>query len=155
MSADGTKQTAVVDGGQIYVCSAIGAHKVGIGTTNPQGVLDVNGSIFQRGSVLHADYVFGTDYELESIDEHSEFMWHHKHLAAIPETKVDENGREIIEVGAHRRGIVEELEKANIYIEQLHKRIKDLKRQNETIEARLAALEACAAKPTVSRQGGL
>jgi hypothetical protein len=40
--------------------------KVGIGTTNPQGRLDVNGPIYQRGGVLHADYVFKTAYKMES-----------------------------------------------------------------------------------------
>jgi hypothetical protein len=84
---------------------------------------------------LHADYVFEPDYELESIDEHSEFMWKHKHLKAIQKRQVDENGMEIIEVGAHRRGIVEELETAHIYIEQLNNRIK-------TLEEKLAKLEA-------------
>ncbi|MFB0525581.1 MAG: hypothetical protein ACETVZ_08550, partial [Phycisphaerae bacterium] len=108
--------------------------EIGIGTTSPQGKLDVNGSIYQRGSQLHADYVFEPDYKLETIDEHSEFMWQNKHLPAIPEAKVDEKGNEIIEVGAHRKGIVEELEKAHIYIEQLHKRIK-------TLEEKLAELE--------------
>jgi len=107
---------------------------VGIGTLSPNGKLDVNGSIYQRGGVLHADYVFEPGYELESIDEHSEFMWREKHLPALPEAKVDENGQEIIEVGAHRKGIVEELEKAHIYIEQLHK-------HNKALEKRVAALE--------------
>ena len=53
---------------------------------------------------------------------------------AIPEARVDEAGRQIVEVGAHRRGIVEELEKAHIYIEQLHNR-------NVELEKRIAALE--------------
>jgi len=93
--------------------------KVGIGTTTPKGALDVNGSIYQRGSVLHADYVFGVDYKLESIEEHADYMWKNKHLKAIPKQTMDENGQEIVEVGSHSRGIVEELEKAHIYIEQL------------------------------------
>ena len=38
--------------------------------------------------------------------------------------EVDENGREIIRIGSHRKGIVEELEKAHIYIEQLNIKIK-------------------------------
>ena len=110
------------------------AGNVGIGTTDPNGKLDVNGSIYQRGSSLHADYVFEAGYELESIDEHSEVMWQNKYLPAIPKARRDENGREILEIGAHRKGIVEELEKAHIYIEQLHK-------QNKTLEERVAALE--------------
>ena len=102
---------------------------VGIGTTAPKGKLDVNGSIYQRGIQLHADYVFEPGYELESIEEHSGFMWLNRHLAGIPKAKVDDNGQEIIEVGAHRKGIVEELEKAHIYIEQLHKENKEIKKQ--------------------------
>ena len=111
---------------------------VGIGTQNPRGTLDVNGSIFQRGSMLHADYVFEPDYQLESIEEHAEFMWKNKHLKAIPKAKVDKNGREIVEVGAHRKGIVEELEKAHIYIEQLHNRIKILEATINKLATRLA-----------------
>jgi hypothetical protein len=114
---------------------------VGIGTVDPQGTLDVNGSIYQRGSELHADYVFEPNYRLESITEHTEFMWKNKCLKAIPKAKVDENGQEIIEVGAHRRGIVEELEKAHIYIEQLHKQINTIEERNKEIEERLAKLE--------------
>jgi hypothetical protein len=94
-----------------------------------------SGSIYQRGSQLHADYVFEPGYDLEPIDNHSEYMLRDKHLPAIPKAKVDENGQHIIEVGAHRKGIVEELEKAHIYIDQLHKRIS-------TLEEKLAKLEA-------------
>lgn len=108
---------------------------VGIGTTSPAGTLDVNGSIYQRGGLLHSDYVFKPDYELESIDEHSQFMWQQGHLKAIPKAEIDADGQEVVELGAHRRGMVEELEKAHIYIEQLNERIKIL-------EEKLARLEA-------------
>ncbi len=101
---------------------------VGIGTQSPIGMLDVNGSIYQRGSTLHADYVFEEDYTLESIKEHADFMWNKKHLPAIPKAQRDENGNEIVEVGAHRKGIVEELEKAHIYISQLEERIINLEK---------------------------
>ena len=99
---------------------------VGIGTTNPGGKLDVNGAIYQRGGVLHADYVFEPGYELESIEEHAQYMWQNKHLEAVPKVKIDENGQEVLEIGAHRRGILEELEKAHIYIQQLNERIETL-----------------------------
>jgi hypothetical protein len=108
---------------------------VGIGTLLPSGKLDVNGSIYQRGSILHADYVFESNYKLESIDEHSVAMWREKHLPAVPKAQRDETGQEIVEIGAQNKGVVEELEKAHIYIEQLNKRITIL-------EERLAKLEA-------------
>jgi len=44
----------------------------------------------------------------------------------MPKATVDENGNEIVEVGSHRKGIVEELEKAHIYIAQLEERIKKI-----------------------------
>jgi len=131
-------------GGDIAFCTThlermriLSGGNVGIGTTNPQGKLDVNGSIYQRGGLLHADYVFEPGYELEPIEEHSESMWQNKHLPAIPKGKLDEDGQEIVEVGAHRRGIVEELEKAHIYIEQLHKRVKALEEKLMKLEAGL------------------
>jgi len=100
---------------------AIMGGEVGIGTTTPQGTLDVNGAIYQRGGLLHADYVFTDDYLLESIEEHSEFMWNRKHLPAVPKAKKDEEGSDIIEWGEHNRGMLEELEKAHVYIDQLNK----------------------------------
>ena len=39
---------------------------------------------------------------------------------------LDENNQEVMDIGAHRKGILEELEKAHIYIEQLNERIKVL-----------------------------
>jgi hypothetical protein len=111
-----------------------GNGNVGIGTASPGGKLDVDGSIYQRGGVLHADYVFEPDYELESIEEHADYMWQNKHLNSVPEAKIDENGQQILEIGAHRRGILEELEKAHIYIAQL-KEILDKQ------EKRIASLE--------------
>jgi len=110
---------------------------VGIGTPNPVGKLDVNGTIYQRGISLHADYVFEPTYELESIEDHAQFMWENKHLPAVDKAQIDENGLEIVEVGVRSRGVLEELEKAHIYIEQLKKEkdagIQSLRQANETL----------------------
>ena len=46
----------------------------------------------------------------------------------------DDQGREYVEYGSGMRGILEELEKAHIHIEQLHN-------QNESLEARLNRVE--------------
>ena len=91
----------------------------------PAGKLDVNGPIFQRGGQLHADYVFGSDYDLESIREHADFMWKNKHLTAIPKAMVDNQGHKESLILVHTVKVsVEELEKAHIYISQLEKIVK-------------------------------
>ncbi len=116
--------------------------KVGIGAKWPKGKLDVNGTIYQRGAQLHADYVFEDDYKLESIKEHAEFMWKNKHLKAVPKATVDEDGVEIVEVGSHRKGIVEELEKAHIYIEQLHQKVEKQHKRNKLLEGNINEIRA-------------
>ena len=109
------------------------ASAVGIGTTNPHpdAQLDVDGPIFQRGGRLHADYVFQPGYRLEPIGEHADSMWGQQHLPAVPPVETDEQGKEIVEVGRHQRGILEELEKAHIYIQWLHERLEKLERKNQ------------------------
>lgn len=136
-----TGNTSYGPNGESEKMTIIANGNVGIGTTNPQGKLDVNGEIWQRGALLHADYVFDKNYELESIEEHAQFMWNNKHLEAIPKARVDDAGLEIVAVGSHRKGIVEELEKAHIYIEQLHKHIQMLDKQMESITEKIARLE--------------
>ena len=61
--------------------------------------------------------------------------------AGVPPRQVDGEGQEIVEIGSHQRGILEELEKAHIYIEQLHRRIEDRDRQIGDLTAKFAALE--------------
>lgn len=118
--------------GQNYQLVLDPSGNVGINTANPGAALDVNGDlsvkgpIYQRGTVLHADYVFEPDYKLETIEEHNQFMWQEKHLKAVPKAAKTEDGQEIVEVGARGKGVLEELEKAHIYIAQLNERIKKL-----------------------------
>jgi hypothetical protein len=100
------------------------------GNAQVEGRLEVRGDIYHRGRRLWPDYVFEPGYQLESIEDHAHFMWMHKHLKAIPRSKVDENGQEIVELGVQCKGIVEELEKAHIHIEQLHQRIKVMERRD-------------------------
>ena len=114
---------------------------LGIGTTNPAGKLDVNGAIFQRGGVVHPDFVFEPDYPLEPIEEHAAYMWENKHLPAVGPGRYDEQGRSIIDVGAHSSAVLEELEKAHIYIAQLNDELKEKKRSISELEERLARLE--------------
>ena len=114
-----------------------GNGNVGIGTDTPAGKLDVNGSIYQRGSVLSADYVFSPGYKLQTIQEHGEKMWSEKHLPAVLARKVDEEGREVIEIGSQQRGMLEELEKAHVYIQQLDNKVKNLEEQLDALKQQI------------------
>lgn len=111
---------------------------IGMGTAAPQGTLDVTGQIYQRGDQLYAKYVFEPDYRLESIKENAAFMRNNKHLKSMPQPATDAEGKEVIEIGSHYRGIVEELQKAHIYIEQLHSQMEEQNKRILLLEDRLS-----------------
>lgn len=102
---------------------------VGIGVSIPLANLHVIGTVRVGSVIEHPDYVFEPDFELESIEEHAAYMWKEKHLLAVGKGKVDEEGRSVIEIGSHQMGLLEELEKAHIYIEQIHSRLERLEKK--------------------------
>ena len=140
-----------------------GSGNIGVGTFNPtekmeisggsllmtEGDIKLNGGVIIEGigkNTKIADYVFTDDFELESIEEHAEFMWANKHLPALKGTsEIKKEGT--INTSERREQIVEELEKAHIYIEQLHDRIKELEsktnleKENQELRDRIENLE--------------
>jgi hypothetical protein len=130
----------------IIANNGAGAVRVGINDATPSGTLDVNGTIFLSGAQIHPDFVFEPGYELETIEEHAESMWKNKYLPAMGPGEYDESGQARFELGKHQVGLLEELEKAHIYIEQLHGTIQKLEAQGEHKDQALASLEARLAK---------
>jgi len=119
--------------------------QVGVGAADR---VTINGTVFVGTSQVHPDYVFEPDFALESIEEHAAFMWERKHLPALPPASGDD-ATAPVELISHQFGILEELEKAHIYIEQLNTTIKSLTAESarkdgdiEVLEQRLARLEA-------------
>ena len=126
------------------------------------GNLSVSGDFFSStctspGSPCAPDYVFQPGYELESIDEHAAFTWENSHLPAVGP------GQEKVALTKLSYGMLEEVEKAHIYIEQLNERLKQeetaieqlntfvkdkatqlahVQSENATLAKRLARLEA-------------
>ena len=132
----------------IVVATAVGGlPRVGIGDTTPSGTLDVAGTIYLSGAQIHPDFVFESDYELESIEEHAASMWKNRHLPAVGPGEYDENGLARFEFGKSHVGLLEELEKAHIYIDQLHNRLQDQESAITTLEKRLEDLEKAGKLP--------
>ncbi len=117
---------------------------VGIGTIAPIEKLEVkdgnirvtNGSFIDDGTTL-SDFVFESDYKLESIEDHSDFMWKNKHLPALTgANEIKKKGG--YDISERREQMLEELEKAHIYIEQLNAKIKN---QDQIIQSQNVEIE--------------
>jgi len=101
--------------------------------------VDINGKLVVNGSQVAPDYVFDSSYQLESIEDHSKYMWNNRHLPSLPSGGTD--GKVPVDIVSHQMGMLEELEKAHIYIEKLHDSIKELKMMFENKSNELAELK--------------
>lgn len=126
--------------GQAPSTFVVRGNKVGIGTQAPQGTLDVRGPIVNSTTTHHPDYVFEPDYELESIEEHAVYMWENKHLESVGAGKYSEDGLAVINLTERSQAMLEELEKAHVYIEQLNNQVNDLRELVTTQQALLKEL---------------
>lgn len=78
------------------------------------------------------DGTFQDDFEVPSIEEHAEFMWENSYLKAVGSTRADQP----FNMTEKTIGMLHELEVAHIYIEQLHKQLKQMSARVEALEAR-------------------
>ena len=78
------------------------------------------------------------DYELESIEEHAAYMWKNAHLWGVGPTPEGEP----FNLTRKTAGILHELEKAHIYIEQLNTRIKNQQARIETLQEQIQRILA-------------
>ncbi len=65
-------------------------------------------------------------------------MWEMRHLPALPRAEITVEGKGVIDIGARSQGLLEELEKAHIYIAQLNDRVKALSEAVADKESALA-----------------
>jgi len=87
----------------------------------------ITGDLHVTGACCGPDYVFDPAFKLASIEENAAYMWKNRHLPAVGPAKTTSDGRTEVNVFAQSKGMLEELEKAHIYIEQLHREIQALK----------------------------
>lgn len=131
-----TSSLATPDGSQTNVVYVNSSANVGVGTTNPQSKLAVNGTITAKEiKVTQAgwsDYVFAEDYRLLPLDELETYVGKEKHLPGIPSAKeVEEKGLAVADTLSKQMQKIEEL---TLYMIQL-------KKENEQLKERITALE--------------
>jgi hypothetical protein len=130
---------------------------VGIGTSNPQHKLAVNGTIKAKEVIVEttgwSDYVFADDYRLAPLAEVEAHIKTNKHLPGIPSAaQVAENGVNLGDVQAALLAKVEELtlhliaQEKNLAAQQnqlstQQQAMQNLQRENAALQTRLQQLE--------------
>lgn len=132
VSHQGTRQVYLNSYGNSYFMGG----SVGIGTTAPQSLLAVNGTIsakkVQVTATGWADFVFDEAYQLPTLAEVENFIKANKHLPAIPSAaEVEKDGQDL---GAMNKALLQKVEELTLYIIQQQK-------QMDAMDARLKAVE--------------
>jgi hypothetical protein len=104
--------------------------KVGVGTNDPQHMLDVCGTMRAKEVIVEAgwcDYVFEEDYALMSISELEAFLKENKHLPNIPPASdIETNG---LHVAAVNEKMMEKIEELTLYLIEQNHRIEALQQE--------------------------
>ena len=109
------------------------------------GDLTISGTLVTSGTTCSGgcDLVFAPGYDLETIEEHAAAMWSNSYLPGVGPTV--ENAP--INLSEKTGGMLNELEKAHIYIAQLNEGLKSKDAEIDDLTERLARLEALMAVP--------
>jgi hypothetical protein len=117
---------------------------VGIGTTNPNQKLTVNGTIYGKEvkvdlSVPGPDYVFDKDYQLTSLEDIKTYIDQHKHLPEVPSAAAMEaNG---INLGEMNMLLLKKVEELTLYMIEQNKEITMLKKENNEIRKEMRTIK--------------
>ena len=134
---------AISGAGALSSVFSVSGVNVGIGTTNPDYKLTVNGSIKCKEVIVtlngFADFVFEEDYNLLPLEKVNRFILENKHLPDFPsEKEILSKGMSLSKIQVK---LVQKVEELTLYSIELHSKLKELEAKNETLEEKNALLE--------------
>lgn len=96
------------------------------------GMITEKIKVATAGTADWADYVFDTDYKVMPLEEVEAFVKENKHLPNVPTTQeVMENGNDLGKTDAK---LLEKIEELTLYMIEMNKEIKALKKENEQLK---------------------
>jgi len=113
---------------------------VGIGTSNPDYKLTVNGSIHAKEvrvdlNVPGPDYVFANDYKLPSLEEIKNYIDENKHLPEVPSAAaMEKNG---VQLGEMNMLLLKKIEELTLYVIELKKRDETQQKEIEELKNKI------------------
>ncbi len=112
---------------------------VGIGETNPQNKLDVNGTIRAKEVKIESsgwsDFVFAPNYKLRSLESVSKHIEEHKHLPDMPSAaEVEKEGINLSEMQAK---LLQKIEELTLYAIEQNKAIAAQQKEIEELKKEL------------------
>jgi len=119
---------------------------VGIGTTQPDYPLTVNGSIHAKEvrvdlSVPAPDYVFEKNYKLTSLEDIKNYIDQNKHLPEVPSAKeIEKNGLQLGEMNMILLKKIEELTLHVIELKQENKKLNQQQTETAMLKSQLEML---------------
>ncbi|MEP1096057.1 MAG: hypothetical protein ABJG78_13165 [Cyclobacteriaceae bacterium] len=110
---------------------------VGIGTTNPQSKLAVDGHIRATevkvlADITVPDYVFESDYDLRTLKETKAYIVENKHLPEIPSAaEIGENG---IDLGDMNMRLLKKIEELTLHLIEQNERLEKAEKKISKLE---------------------
>jgi len=139
-----TAATSATTTDQDWILNSNGTFRISAGSDSAELILSANGNLTILGTLTTAgscssgcDLVFSEDYKLPSIEEHALAMWKNSYLPTVGPTH--ENAPFNITEKTGR--MLNELEKAHIYIDQLNTRLNTKEQDLKIIQTKFSQLE--------------